>query len=294
MLSNINIDPVAFTIPIRGGFDLYWYGIVITLGIAIGSFVAAREIEKRGHSADEYFNGLLIAIVSGYLFARLTYVLLDVMGGRGGDYNSLLDVLNIRAGGVNILGGFIGAAVVTWLYTKFRKLSVWDYADVTGLTLLLAQSIGRWGNFINQELYGPPTDLPWGISIEPRYRLPQFRDAELDQLFHPTFLYESLLLLLGFIVLMVLNNMFREKWKAGTLFGAFLVWWGIGRFIVEFFRPDQLKIGDSPITYSMIMALGIALSGVLLLLNRFGVIGGIGGKKRKKRPTKPKPVRSTK
>ncbi len=112
MLDSIQLDPIAFTIPIGDGFPIYWYGIIVTMGIAIGAIWAGREIQKRGYSVDELYNGLILVIIAGYAFARLTYVLLDVIGGA--QYGSFIDVINIRAGGVNILGGFIGAAL-GWL-----------------------------------------------------------------------------------------------------------------------------------------------------------------------------------
>jgi phosphatidylglycerol:prolipoprotein diacylglycerol transferase len=200
MLDGIQIDPVAFTIPIGDGFPIYWYGIIVTIGIAIAVLWGAREIAKRNQNVDEFFNGLIIVIFSGYIFARLTYVLLEVFGGRGDQFQSFLDVINIRSGGINILGGFIGAAIVGWLYLRWRRLSFWHYADVAGPMVLLAQGIGRWGNFINQELYGPPTTLPWGILIDAQHRLAQYSDLTqfpLETRFHPTFLYESVWLLLA-------------------------------------------------------------------------------------------------
>ena len=294
MLDSLQIDPIAFVIPIGDGFPIYWYGIIVTLGIAIGAIWAGREIQRRGYSADELYNGLIVVIIAGYLFARLTYVLLDVIG--GGQYDTFLDVINIRAGGVNILGGFIGAALVGWIFVKARKLPFWEYADVAGPALLIAQAIGRFGNFINQELYGPPTDLPWGILIEPQNRLPEFADLSTyppDTRFHPTFLYESIWLFAGFIILIYLNNRYREKWRAGTLFGLFMIWWGTGRAWVEFFRPDQVTIGDSFITYSMLVSVLIALTGVLVILGRYGKLPWDSTRKRRsKRVHKPKPRRN--
>jgi phosphatidylglycerol---prolipoprotein diacylglyceryl transferase len=293
MLDSIQIDPVAFTIPIGDGFPIYWYGIIVTLGIAIGAVWAGREIQRRGQSADELYNGLILVIIAGYLFARLTYVLLDVIGGA--QYDTFLDVINIRAGGVNILGGFIGAALVGWIWVKWRKLPFWEFADVAGPALLIAQAAGRWGNFINQELYGPPTELPWGILIEPPFRLSQYSDLSIyppDIRFHPTFLYESLWLLIGFLLLSFLNSRNRDKWQSGTLFGLFLIWWGLGRTWVEFFRPDQVAIGNSIITYSMVTAFLIALAGVLVLLSRYDKLPWSGSKKRRRRRVhKPRPRR---
>jgi len=297
MLNSINIDPVAFTIPIGGGFPIYWYGIIVTFGIAVGAFWAGREIQRRGYSVDELYNALIVVIVSGYFFARLTYVLLDVIGGGGDRYTSFVDVINVRQGGVNILGGFVGAAFFGWLYVRWRRLPFWDYADVAGPGLLIAQAIGRWGNFINQELYGPPTDLPWGITIDPISRLPQYSDLTVyppETTFHPTFLYESIWLFAGFLVLVYLNNKYRAIWRSGALFGLFLIWWGMGRTVIEFFRPDQVTIGNTPITYSMVIAFLLAVVGLYIFLLRTGrySMGG-DSRRRKRRVYKPKPRRDS-
>lgn len=285
MLDSIQIDPVAFTIP-GINLDIYWYGILIAFGIAIGAIWAARELERRGQSVDDFFTGLIIVIVVGYISARLWYVLQDMIGNNA--TYTFVETINIRAGGVNILGGFLGALIAAWLFVRWRKLDFWQYADVAGPALLIAQAIGRWANFINQELYGPPTDAPWGILIDFQNRLPEYVNLSPEQRFHPTFLYESILLFLGFIVLITLNRFFRDKWAVGTLFGIFLIWWGLGRFIVEFYRPDQPAFGDSPITYSMIISLGFAVVGLLIALRRNGKLGG----RKKQRVYKPKPKRS--
>lgn len=293
MLDSLQIDPIAFTIPIGDGFPIYWYGIIITIGIALGAIWGGREVQRRGQSVDEFYNGLILVVISGYIFARLTYVVLDIIGGA--TYSSFIDVINIRLGGVNILGGFIGAALVGWLYVRWRKLPFWDYADVAGPALLLAQGIGRWGNFINQELYGPPTTQPWGVLIDQQARLPQYSDMTLfppETRFHPTFLYESLWLLGGFLLLTFLNNRYRDQWRTGTLFGLFLIWWGVGRTWVEFFRPDQVTIGSSFITYSMLLAFLLAVTGVLVLLYRYDKLPIGETRRRRQRVRKPKPRRN--
>lgn len=293
------LDPIAFTIPIgENGFPIYWYGILIAIGIGLGAMWAGREIEKRGQSSDELYNGLLIVVVAGYLFARLGFVVQDALA--GGVYDGFLDVINIRQGGVNILWGFIGAALVGVSYARYRRLKAWHYADVTGPTILLAQGIGRWGNFINQELYGGPTESPWGILIDQRFRIPPFNDLAtypLDTRFHPTFLYESVALILGFIVLTWLNNRYRHSWKPGTLFGAFLIWWGGNRAWIEFFRPDQPRIGNTPLSYSMVVAFLIALAGVVILLYLYDKLPQSETSRRRqlnrRRPSRPKRRRDT-
>ncbi|SRR5690606_8259612 len=299
MLDALQTDPIAFTIPIGDGFPIYWYGILITIGIAIGALWAGREVEKRNGDQDTFYNGLLIVVIAGYLFARLWYVLQEVMAGRGAQYQSLIDIFNIRAGGANILGGFIGAALVGAWYIRRRRLNFWTYADVAGPALLIAQAIGRWGNFINQELYGPPTGSDtWGLLIDAANRIAPYNDLSqypLDTRFHPTFLYESLWLLAGFILLLYLNHRFRDRWKHGTLFGLFLIWWGGGRTWIEFFRPDQPSFGSTPITYSMVLALLIALAGVMIILQRYDRLPESPAARRRKRRRlrKPKPRRNS-
>lgn len=300
MLDQIQIDRIAFEIPIplflqeRFGlgptFAIFWYGIIIVIGIALGAWWAARELKKRNQPQrviDEFYNGLILVVFAGYFFARLTYVALDMIG--GGQYDSFLDIVNVRAGGVNILGGFVGALLIGVFYVKWRRLPFWQYADVAGPAILLAQAIGRWGNFINQELYGPPTDLPWGILIEAPYRLPEYVALGPETRFHPTFLYESIALFVGFLLLHFLNNRYRQVWQSGTLFGLFLIWWGGNRAWIELFRPDQTTVGETFITYSMLMALGMALVGVYIALARNKKLPQRMSKR--KRPAKPKPKR---
>lgn len=297
MLDFLQTDPIAFTIPIGDGFPIFWYGILITIGIAIGAIWAGREIEKRNGDPDTFYNGLLIVVIAGYLFARLWYVAQDMLAGNAARYESLIDILNIRSGGANILGGFVGAALIGAWYIRSKRLNFWMYADVAGPALLIAQAIGRWGNFINQELYGPPTDRPWGILIDPANRLPQYADLSqfpLDTRFHPTFLYESIWLLVGFVLLVYLNHRFRDAWKYGTLFGVFLIWWGGGRAWIELFRPDQPAIGDSFVTISMVFALLLAVAGVIIILQRYDKLPESPAvrRRRRRRLRKPKPRRT--
>lgn len=298
MLDGIQIDPIAFTIPIGDGLPVYWYGIIVTIGIILGAWWASREVQRRGGDPDVFLNGLIIVVVAGYIFARLWYVLQEVIAGQGAQYDSLLDVFNFRAGGVNILGGFIGAALVAYWYIRRKRLDFWLYADVVGPAILLAQGIGRWGNFINQELYGPPTTLPWGILIDAGYRIAPYTDLATypaETRFHPTFLYESLWLLLGFVVLTFLNRRYRDKWRYGTLFGIFLIWWAGGRAVIEFFRPDQPTIGDSPITYSMVVSALLAVTGVLVILSRYDKLPRSQSwrRRQRRRVRKPKPRRES-
>ncbi len=271
------LSPIAFTIPIgENGFPIYWYGIIIAVGIGLGAWWSSREIERRGYSSDDLFNALLIAVLSGYLFARIGYVTQDIVL-NGATYDSFIDMINIRAGGVNIIWGFIGASIVTTWFVRSRKIPFWHYADMVAPTVFLAQGIGRWGNFINQELYGPPTNSPtWGLLIDAHNRIGAYINLTAYPVettrFHPTFFYESIALLLGFVIVVVLTNMYRDNLRPGTLFGFFMLWWGGNRAWIELFRPDQPTLGNSPITLSMVMAIGIALAGVYVLLLVYDMI----------------------
>ena len=246
------------------GFAIYTYGVLIAVGIGLGAFIAGREIERRGYSADDFYNGLLIAVISGYIFARLGYVTQDSLA-NGTEYNGFLEVFNFRAGGVNIMWGFVGAVLVTFWWARRQRLSVWNYADVAGLTILLAQGIGRWGNFVNQELYGPPTGSEsWGLLIN--NPIAEYASLPAGTRFHPTFFYESIALLIGFAIMMVYFRRNRENLIPGLGFGFFMLWWGGNRAWIELFRPDQPNIGNSPLTWSMLVAIGVALAGVYVMM----------------------------
>jgi phosphatidylglycerol:prolipoprotein diacylglycerol transferase len=296
MFDALQIDPVAFTIPIGDGFPIHWYGILITIGIALATWWASREVQRRGGDVDEFYNGLVVVLIAGFVAARVWYVLQEVIAGRGARFESFVDVINVRAGGLNILGGFVGAAVVAYLFLRWRKLDFWMYADIAGPAVLLAQGIGRWGNFINQELYGPPTDLPWGILIDQSNRIPPFNDLiayPADTRFHPTFLYESIWLLIGFGLLVYILTRYRDRLRSGSILGLFLIWWGGGRAWIELFRPDQPAFGESPITYSMVLALLLAAAGIVLLLYRYDRLpeSPAARRRRQRRVRKPRPRR---
>jgi phosphatidylglycerol:prolipoprotein diacylglycerol transferase len=204
-------------------------------------------------------------------------------------------IFRITEGGLHIYGAVGLGLLVAWWYTRRRKFDMWILLDALAPTLLIAQAVGRIANFINQELYGPPTDLPWGVGIAAENRIPPWTNLEMYPVettrFHPTFFYESLWNILAAALILWIVRKFADKIKPGTAFYLYLLLEGLGRFWLEFFRPDQPRIPGSDLSYSRLVAIIVALLGSLLLLARFEKIklGFIspgpekyGGKKDKK------------
>jgi phosphatidylglycerol:prolipoprotein diacylglycerol transferase len=258
------MDRIAFTI---GPVSVYWYGIIIVSAAMVGAWVATIEAKRRGMDADEVWNGLIVALILGLIGARLYHVFSSPAGGSvGWSYYSEnpLAILKIWEGGLGIYGAIIGGVIGVLLYCWIRKLSPLEWLDVGTLGLIIAQVIGRWGNFANQELYGPPTDLPWGIAIAAENRLLEHRALPLETRFHPVFLYESLWSLLGFALLMWIGRRFEDRLRKGDIFLLYLLWYPVGRFIVEFLRPDAWMLG--PLAAAQVFSLitiGLVIIGLI-------------------------------
>jgi phosphatidylglycerol:prolipoprotein diacylglycerol transferase len=214
--------------------------------------------------------GLPIGVLPvGIIGARLWFVLNATLGGSRFYIEDPSRIYKVWEGGLHIYGGLLFGAVILVLFLRSRKLDPWLFFDAAGPALLIGQGIGRLANFINQELYGPPTTLPWGIPIDITHRLPQFQGLSADTRFHPTFAYEMLWNFAAAGFLLWLSRRYEKGLKPGTLFAGWLILAGIGRAWIEFFRPDQPRIGDSFISYSMLAAVLMAVAGVILLLIRY-------------------------
>lgn len=234
------MNPIAFQI---GPFAVRWYGLLIVTGILVAAYVATREARRRGEDPEHVWNGLILCLVGGIIGARLYHVFSSPADGSLGWWyyrQNPIAILKIWEGGLAIYGAVVGGAIGLWIYTRWAKLKFFRWADVAAPGLLLAQAIGRWGNFANQELYGPPTDLPWGIYIAPERRLPGLENYER---FHPVFLYESLFCLLGFILFMIFARRWAPRLRDGDVFFAYLIYYPFGRFFIEMLRPDAWKLG---------------------------------------------------
>lgn len=268
-------DPVAFTLPFLDR-EVYWYGIMITVGTLAAAYVADREAKRRGQNPDHVWNALIVMMILGLLGARLYHVFslpanVDPAVRREYFENPVSIIAFWKGGlrGLGIYGAIAGALLGLWLYAKVMKLSFAQWCDFAALGAPLGQAIGRWGNWFNQELYGTPTRLPWGTPISDENRLPQFQGMPPEARFHPTFLYESLWNLLAFFVLMFIADRWSDRLRKGDLALMYLVLYPIGRYLVELQRPDAWTAGGVPVAQMFAVAAIVVAS--LWLLFRHGV-----------------------
>ena len=246
---NLNIDRVAFSI---GGMAVYWYGIIIGIGLLLGTYVAQRISRTKKLPNDTIFDIVLFGLPVSVVCARLYYVIFEW------DYygNNLGEIFNIRNGGIAIYGCIIGGIATALVYCKVKKVNFLKVADSASFGLVIGQIIGRWGNFFNQEAFGGNTTLPWGMtgsgivkSLEQMQRQGMAVSAELPV--HPTFLYESLW---NVGVLGMMWYILKKKHKFdGMEFCTYIGLYGLGRFWIEGLRTDSLMIGSLRI--SQIVAL---------------------------------------
>jgi phosphatidylglycerol:prolipoprotein diacylglycerol transferase len=262
------MDPVAFRLPFIG-LPIYWYGILAVAGILIGCAVATFEAKRRGENPDHIWNGLILVIIFGLIGARLYHVVSSPQGlMRGFEYylQHPVEIFMIRQGGLGIFGAIAGGVLAVFIYARWQKLSFLTWVDIAAPGLALGQAIGRWGNFFNQELYGYPTTVPWGIPIDPQYRLPQFSNLPATTRFHPTFLYESIWNLLVFVALMYIGRRYYDRLKSGDIFLLYAILYPLGRFFVEFQRPDAWMMG--PLAAAQVFSLLIIAVAVGILVYR--------------------------
>lgn len=236
-------DGVAFTL---FGLEVRWYGILIVTGMLLAVLLSSREARRKGMSEDIIYDLSLWILPAGVIGARLWYVLFEPQR-----FSSFWDVMNLRTGGLAIQGGVMAGFLASWLFLRRRKVSFLRVADCIIPFLPLAQAIGRWGNFFNNEAYGYAADVPWAVLINGKPH-------------HPTFLYESIGDFLLFLFLWYALR--KQNKKDGQVTALYFVFYGILRFFVEGFRTDSLYFG--PLRVAQILA----LLGLLLGLVGYAVI----------------------
>lgn len=269
-------NPIAFRI---GPLVIHWYGLLIVTGALLGAVIASREAERRGEDPEHAWNVLTLCLLFGIIGARLYHVFSSPVGSIGWDYyrSHPIEIIAFWHGGfagLGIFGAVAGGVMAVFIYTYRHRLSFLRWLDIAAPSLVLAQAIGRWGNFFNQELYGYPTDLPWAIYIAPEHRLPGLEDFER---FHPCFFYEFVWNLLGFFFLMYVARRCGERLLDGDVFCLYLIWYPFGRFFIEALRPDAWRIGGIPMAQIICMLSIVASVALIAYRHRRILRQGQGG-----------------
>lgn len=269
------MDPIIFRIP-GTNFALHWYGLIMAVGIIIAGWVAEWGTRQRGEDGEHVWELLVWAAPAGIVGARLWYVANDILGGGTYYLNNPQKTFAMWEGGLHFYGAVLFGALAGYFYVKKNNLDFLLVLDAAAPALLVGQAVVRPANFINQELYGPPTDLPWGISIDAAHRLAPWDNLALYPLettrFHPTFAYEMLWNFLATGLLLWLALEFKKRIKPATIFAGWLILEGLGRELIEFFRPDQPRVPGTEISYSRIVAGFMILVGLVWLLIKYEVI----------------------
>ena len=260
--------PTGFNI---GPIFIHFYGIILMLGAVAAAFLSEREARRRGKNSELVWDGLIWVLIGGIIGARLWHILTPPPSMIEQGFTTLhylthpLDAINTRLGGLGIPGAVIGGAIALYFFTRRRKERFAEWADIAAPAVALGQAIGRWGNFVNQELYGLPTKLPWGIFIEEAKRPLEFKEFTH---FQPLFLYESLWNLANMSLLLWAGRKYADELKAGDLFMIYLVVYPFGRFLLEFLRLDASQIAGVNANQTFMLIVMIVAGGLLFWRHR--------------------------
>ncbi|MBI2598606.1 prolipoprotein diacylglyceryl transferase [Candidatus Curtissbacteria bacterium] len=263
-----------------GPFTIHIYGLVIAIAVLLGWIIAKRRAPLYKISPALFDDPLLLSpLILGTIGGRLYHVI-----DKWGFYSQSPDqILAITNGGLGIFGALAGVFIGFWIFARFKKINFLSLFDLVSPSLILGQAIGRIGNFVNQEAFGPPTNLPWGVYIDPAHRPIQYL---FQTHFHPTFFYEAILELIAFFLLIVLAKRFysssdppaggesrsflkigkfrvNSNNKPGSVFGLYLILYGASRGVAEIWRIDTAKLGDIKVAY--LLSLLLILIGIRLL-----------------------------
>lgn len=248
---SFTVNEVAFSI---GDFQVRWYGVIIAVGFLLAIIYAARSCKKMNINMDRLIDAVLVGLIGAIACARLYYVVFSE--NRQWYFQNPVEILKIHDGGLAIYGGVIGAMVFGGIMAKIRKLKVSAVLDLAALGFLIGQSVGRWGNFVNQEAFGTATTLPWCMYSDNT-------EIVVGGPAHPCFLYESLLCLIGFVMLHFFTRKLRRY--DGQTFILYLVWYGACRFFIEGIRTDSLMIPGVNLRVSQVLAACCVIVGLILL-----------------------------
>ena len=255
---NIAFNPIAIQ---WGPFHIHWYGIIIATGVVLALILSIREGKRQKIPEDDFYDYLLWALPIAIICARIYYVVFQWK------YYSVHpdEIIAIWDGGIAIYGAILGGFIVMWFFCHSRELSMWTMLDVIAPTVIMAQGIGRWGNFMNQEAFGRITTYQLLIDQHiPHWIIHQMYIQGAYRV--PTFLYESCWDILGFILLMILRHR-THLFKRGEVFLSYVIWYSAGRFIIEGMRTDSLMIG-STIRVSQLLSAVFFICAIVILVWR--------------------------
>jgi phosphatidylglycerol:prolipoprotein diacylglycerol transferase len=248
---------------------------MIVLGIIAALYLMYREVSHRKGSLDFFIDALPWLFIGGIVGARIWHIISpsQSMVARGITTRYYLTHLNeaiaIWKGGVGIIGAVLGGVVALLIFAGVKKVPAAEWLDITAPGLALGQAIGRWGNYINQEVYGLPSNLPWAIHIDPQHRLPGYEQIST---YHPWFLYESIWNILNMVFLLLLARKFPGELKPGTLFLSYVVFYGMGRVGLEFLRLDPSTFRGVNIN-QVFMAAAVLSASIVIYLRQKGYLG---------------------
>ncbi len=254
-----------------GTFKIYYYGILIMLGAVAATWLASREVKRYHQDPEMAWDLLPWALIGGIIGARLWHVLFPPASMVEQGITTMfylthpLDALNLRKGGLGIPGAVLGGLVSVWIYCRVKKVPLGPWVDAIVPGLALAQGVGRWGNFFNQEVYGSPTNLPWKLFIDASHRLSGYENVEY---YHPLFFYEFLWNIANMAVLLWVSRRFASWLKTWDLFLIYAAIYGFGRFWLEFLRLDPAPVGLLNINQSIMGAIFVVSVLVLLFRHR--------------------------
>ncbi len=268
-------DPVFIRIL---GFPVYWYGIAYAVGLAAVYWVIVREARFRGLDENVVGTGMIVVAVAALVGGRVYHLIDQWHLYADHPITAILPIAIQPDGsyafagftGLGVPGGIVTGTIAAWLFIRYKHLDFPQWADAVAPGLFVMQAIGRWGNFFNQELYGPPTTLPWGITIDCAHRIADYPCSTypITTHFHPLFLYELISGIVGALVLIWLGRHWSRRLMSGDLLLIFFVWYGLTRFVLETFRHDNWTFFGIPT--AQLVTLGFILTGLIGLWYRHG------------------------
>jgi phosphatidylglycerol---prolipoprotein diacylglyceryl transferase len=266
----VSPDPIAFQL---GSIPVYWYGVCYAVGLAATYTVITREARRRGLDATLVDNGIIIVAAAALIGGRLYHVIDQWQLYRDDPLSIILPPYT----GLGVYGGILLGTIVAAIIIRRWKQSFWRWADVIAPGIFVMQAIGRWGNFFNQELYGPSTDLPWGISIDCAHRVPVYPCTTYPEAttgFHPLFLYESLSGALGAVTLLWIARRYGRHMRPGDLWLMFLIWYSAVRLVLETLRTGNWTFFGVPVAMLVAGAVIVAAVAALAWRHRASAMAG--------------------